>query len=221
MCFCAEASFASGAVLTSLGAYAQRRRANRSEVLLALVPILFGIQQCSEGIVWLSFTQPTLINSRDPSAFVFCMIATLWPVLIPAAFRAVEPNRKRQRLLAIALSAGILTSLFMLYHLFCSGSVAVIRDHSIWYEVEMPGKPVLRIAYLSVTTIAGLVSSWWTLRLLSILTFASFQLSMYAYETTYTSVWCFFAALISVLILVHVSRSTPTADQHLSFENLR
>lgn len=51
MCFSAPVSFSAGAVLLGLGS-AKRPR----ELPFAAIPLLFAIQQLSEGVIWLTFS---------------------------------------------------------------------------------------------------------------------------------------------------------------------
>ena len=48
MCFSATTSFAAGTALTAVGVISVRKSAGKAELPLALVPLLFGVQQISE-----------------------------------------------------------------------------------------------------------------------------------------------------------------------------
>ena len=54
MCFSATASFAAGTALSAVGGLTLRKSQGKVELPLALVPLLFGVQQFSEGFLWLS-----------------------------------------------------------------------------------------------------------------------------------------------------------------------
>ena len=55
MCFSATASFSAGTVLTVLGVATMRATRRKAEIPLASIPLLFGLQQIVEGMLWLSF----------------------------------------------------------------------------------------------------------------------------------------------------------------------
>ena len=57
MCFSATASFISGATLCVIGVATLKQTKAPAEVPIALIPLLFGIQQLTEGVIWLSFSQ--------------------------------------------------------------------------------------------------------------------------------------------------------------------
>jgi len=51
MCFSATASFASGVLLSTVGAATIRENKEPSRRLFAAIPMVFGLQQLSEGFV--------------------------------------------------------------------------------------------------------------------------------------------------------------------------
>ena len=55
MCFSATASFSAGAVLLGLGTLTVKSAHRRRELPLAAIPLLFAIQQLTEGVIWLTF----------------------------------------------------------------------------------------------------------------------------------------------------------------------
>lgn len=54
MCFSAGASFAAGTALSIVGVLTVRNSRGARELPLALIPLLFGVQQLTEGVLCLS-----------------------------------------------------------------------------------------------------------------------------------------------------------------------
>ena len=54
MCFSAAASFTAGAVLTGIGVATLRKVEHPTYYLFASIPLLFAVQQFSEGVLWLT-----------------------------------------------------------------------------------------------------------------------------------------------------------------------
>ena len=54
MCFSATASFSVGAILLGLGTLTLKAARRPPELVLAAIPLLFAIQQLSEGVIWLT-----------------------------------------------------------------------------------------------------------------------------------------------------------------------
>jgi hypothetical protein len=54
MCFSASASFIAGGALTAVGVVTLKKTENKKEIPFAAIPLLFGIQQLIEGVIWLT-----------------------------------------------------------------------------------------------------------------------------------------------------------------------
>lgn len=93
MCCSAAASFGVAATLLPVGAYclASAWWKNRMYLALAAIPVLFGLQQVCEGVVWVSAGRGDLETAHPATmAFLFFALA-LWEVWVPLAFAAIEP----------------------------------------------------------------------------------------------------------------------------------
>jgi hypothetical protein len=55
MCFSASASFIAGGSLSAVGVATLKQTKARTELPLAMIPLLFGVQQLTEGVIWLTF----------------------------------------------------------------------------------------------------------------------------------------------------------------------
>ena len=80
MCFSATASFVAGARLSVVGVATIRTAERPSELPFASIPLLFGIQQLVEGIIWLTFREeaPALKQSMT---YVYSFFShVLWPI---------------------------------------------------------------------------------------------------------------------------------------------
>ncbi len=83
MCFSATASFTASALLCAGSVVAISRTTNFRALALASIPLIFGIQQSLEGLVWIS--QPmSLTYYLGMYGFLFCAY-TVWPILVPTA----------------------------------------------------------------------------------------------------------------------------------------
>ena len=57
MCFSATASFSAGALLLGIGVLTLRLASRPREWPIAAIPLLFAVQQLSEGVIWLTFSR--------------------------------------------------------------------------------------------------------------------------------------------------------------------
>jgi hypothetical protein len=206
MCFSASASFAATTGLLVVGTFTVRRVRRKSELPYAAIPLLFGIQQFIEGAIWLSFRfDVPLLNPALTSAYsLFSHV--LWPACVPLAVLALEPVRWRRSVLSALFVAGAAVGLYLLLNMLrfpiisreAGGHVEYVSPH--FYALVVMG------AYLAGTCISGLFSSFGVVRLFGIGASLSFLAAYAAYANWFISVWCFFAAVLSVIVLLHFTR---------------
>lgn len=203
MCFSASASFIAGGTLSAAGAETLRHAKTRERLPLAAMPLLFGIQQAVEGVVWVSFGIPWL-NALATHVFVF-FSHVLWPTYVPIAVLLIEKEQGRRLVLKILALIGLATSLSLFYHAFLVGTpVSYASAHGIVYVTSLPMVPLGLGFYVLATCIACLASSHKFIRVLGIAMMGSLAIAYWSYEQAFYSVWCFFAAILSFIIYVHL-----------------
>lgn len=205
MCFSATVSFTAGAALSAVGVLTIRRSVGWREVPLAAVPLLFGVQQITEGVVWLGL-DGDLPQLQTWAAYIYSFFShALWPVLIPIAILLVETERWRRHALAAFVAAGVGVGLYLLFFLFWTPVTATVVGRSIAYESPHFYLAAVIVVYLLATCVSGLFSRHVCIRIFGMLAFVLAVAAAIVSMTTFVSVWCFFAAVLSVLILVHFS----------------
>ncbi len=113
MCFSAEASFAGGAIITVIGIASLRKASKTSQLPFASIPLIFGVQQISEGFVWLSLQSPHPPPGLTLPSMIFLLTAlVIWPTMIPFSVLRMEESEKKRRMLKFMLVAGFITSLY-------------------------------------------------------------------------------------------------------------
>lgn len=203
MCFSAEASFAGGIVISAIGIVTIREVHKPSQLIFASIPLFFGLQQIVEGSLWLTIPNPEFVNLQKIGTYIFLIMADfLWPTIIPMSVLLMEENGKRKRILKILLAMGITLSLYYAYCLFFFNVTPQIMGYHIQYNSTFPkslSMPAF-IIYLIVTITPLFVSGIKRTHMLGILMFLSCLVTAIFFTQYLTSVWCFFAALISAVI---------------------
>lgn len=213
MCFSATASFVAGGALSAAGVETLRHAKTKKRVPLAAIPLFFGIQQLVEGVVWSSFGIPWL-NTLATHLFVF-FSHVFWPSYIPLAILLIEKERGRRLMLKVLLLIGLATSLNLLFHsLLISTPIACITGGSIVYETLLPIIPLGLGFYVLATVVACLVSSHKYIRVFGIALLGSFIIAYWSYHKAFYSVWCFFAAILSFIIYVHLRTDIVEKVEH-------
>lgn len=218
MCFSATASFVAGTTLATIGVATLRKAERRSELPFAIIPLLFGIQQLVEGIIWLTFRNdaPVLRQTMTYGYSVFSHV--LWPIYIPFALMLLESTPWRKRALLAFQTAGLVVGMYLLFFLIARPLVAQVDgQHLVYNSPHFYLAPVM-VLYLAATCVSCFVSSHPFVRLFGLLALLSF-LATYMYATrALVSVWCFFAAILSLIIFVHLRYrhlgGFPKGDRH-------
>ena len=200
MCFSATASFSAGIVLLGIGMLTLKAARQPRELAFAAIPMLFAIQQLSEGVIWLTFRyEAPLLNTVMTHAYSF-FSHVLWPAYIPLAVLLIEPSGLRRRLLLAFVVGGLAVGVYLLYVLAAFGVASRPIGHHIEYDSPHFFAAAVMTLYLLSTTVSPLLSTHRMVKLFGVLALVSFGGAYFFYATWFISVWCFFAALLSVTV---------------------
>ncbi len=203
MCFSATASFSAGALLLGMGMLTLRSAKHPREWPFATIPMLFAIQQLTEGVIWLTFNaNAPLLNTVMTHVYSF-FSHVLWPVYLPVAVLMIEPPGRRRGTLAALVVAGSVVGVYLLYMLVAFPVVSrPTGQHVEYYSPHFFATAVMML-YLVSTTVSPLLSTLRGVRVFGCLALLAFGAAYYFYATWFISVWCFFAASLSFVIYFH------------------
>lgn len=204
MCFSATASFTAATVLTLIGAASIRTaRKDRSLLALACIPLFFALQQAGEGLVWLNLAHG-FETFTDIGKYIFMIFAYLvWPIWIPFALWQAEKTTWRKNLIVFFLLAGLCWSGIQAYNLAGINPAAHIVNNSIQYTANYYSQTALRyltLTYLLIVAIPAFVSSLRYIWFFGLFAILSAFFSLQYYRENFTSIWCFFAAISSMIL---------------------
>ncbi len=203
MCFSPEASFVGGVIISAIGIATVKKIHKSSQLLFAIIPLFFGFQQITEGFLWLTLPYSEYIYIQKATTYIFLIMAeVLWPIMIPLSVLLMEDNIKRKRILKGLLSLGILMSLYYTFCMLFFNVTPQIMNYHIQYNTGFPDSLAFFafLVYLIATISPLFVSSVKKMYLFGILLFLSCLVTLLFLTQYLTSVWCFFAALISGVI---------------------
>jgi len=205
MCFSASASFTASVALVALGAVAVRKARTRAELPYALIPVLFGIQQALEGALWLTFPdRAPALNVGLTHAYSF-FSHVLWPIYVPLAALAIEPVGVRRKVLAATAIAGAAVGLYLLLMLVRLPITARVVENHIFYDSPHFYVRLTMALYLLGTCASLMVSSHRRVAVFGLAAFASAVTAYAFYAYWFISVWCFLSAVMSLVVLWHLS----------------
>jgi hypothetical protein len=203
MCFSPEASFAGGIIISAIGVVTVKKVHRSSQILFASIPLFFGFQQFTEGLLWLTIPMAEYAVIQKISVYIFLIMAqVIWPVMIPLSVLFMEESKRKRRIIFALLLVGITLSLYYAFCLLFFSVSPIIDGFHIKYQNDFPKSlsMVAFIFYLTATITPLFVSSVKKTHLLGILMALSCFVTAIFFTQYLTSVWCFFAALISGVI---------------------
>jgi uncharacterized protein DUF6629 len=209
MCFSASASFAVSSVLIPAGVYClyKARRINHYYWVFALYPLVFGIQQAVEGWLWLTLDTPNGVSTRIAALGFIFFSHFFWLFWLPFSCYLLEKGSKRQLFLIFTVLGGLYgLSMFIPALLFADWLKISLIHNSISYELKlifdgfMP-RPLVRGVYALIVLIPLLLSSQRYIRNFGVMIFILLVVVAILSTKTFISVWCYFAAILSLYML--------------------
>jgi hypothetical protein len=204
MCFSATSSFVSGAIVTGLGGLTLRRVRGWDEVLFGSLPLLFGIHQLEEGVVWL--WQQGTVDPQVGKVFAWLYVVfaqAALPALAPLAVLLIERNPVRRRSIAPFAVAGFILACIGLWILCTQPIQPEIHQDAMSYGDRLTDSWAYTGMYVIVTCAPLFLSGYPWMITFGVATVIGLIASFWIKASALTSIWCAFEALVSLLIYLH------------------
>jgi hypothetical protein len=208
MCFSATANFVGSGVLGAVGVVTLTKVKHRRELLFAALPVLFAVHQFIEGFVWLGLDgilSPAV--AHDMGAAFMLYAQGLLPFLLPLSVLLFEPNGKSRRRMLPFLVLGGATTLYILWALTAFPLQLYVRGNSIVYINQATNNTTVAFLYV-IATCGSLFFS--KIKMMIVFGAANLTILLVVMEVkryAFTSLWCAYAAVASVIILAYFWRS--------------
>ncbi len=208
MCFSATANFVGSGVLGAVGVATLTKVKHRRELLFAALPVLFAVHQFIEGFVWLGLDgilSPAV--AHDMGAAFMLYAQGLLPFLLPLSVLLFEPNGKSRRRMLPFLVLGGATTLYILWALTAFPLQLYVRGNSIVYINQATNNTTVAFLYV-IATCGSLFFS--KIKMMIVFGAANLTILLVVMEVkryAFTSLWCAYAAVASVIILAYFWRS--------------
>jgi hypothetical protein len=203
MCFSATASFGAGALLTVIGIASLKKTKHRSQYLFAGIPLIFGVQQFAEGVLWVSIPAANATRLQEVSTYLFLFFAqVVWPIWVPVSIERLEQKGKSRPIQKLWIVAGWLVGLYLGFCLVMFHVEANIKGHHIAYFQDYPIilKKYVIILYAMAIIVPPFFSHIKKMWLLGVTILISYLITILFYDQYMLSVWCFFSSIISISI---------------------
>lgn len=222
MCFSATASFTATAVLVPAGVFSVYRAAqvDRRYVAIGALPLLFGIQQLVEGVVWIGGEQAasSLVAKASLAYMFFSWLA--WPVWVPLSTYFLEPCRRRFVFLILSILGGMLGAIqYFPYFLHPEWLTTTFRPNAISYSATelldfVIGREATYVLYVLAIITPLLLSSNRDARIFGVLVTAVVIVTYLFFQYAYISVFCAGGAVMSLyLVIAIMKKSRPLVQE--------
>jgi hypothetical protein len=204
MCFSAAANFVGSGVLGTVGVLTLTKVKHRRELLFASLPVLFALHQFIEGFVWLGLDgalSPAV--AHDMGAAFMLYAQGLLPFLLPLSVLLFEPDAGSRRRMLPFLVLGGATTLYILWALTAFPLQLYVRGNSIVYINQATNNIAVAVLYVIATCGSLFFSKIRMMVVFGMANLAIVLVVMGIKRYAFTSVWCAYAAVASVIILAY------------------
>lgn len=209
MCFSAAANFTGSGVLAAIGIVTLTKVKHRRELLFAALPTLFAVHQFIEGFVWLGLdgVLPPAVTHDMASAYMLYAQGLL-PFLLPLSVLLFEPDRTSRRRMLPFLVLGGATTVYILWALAAYPLEVYVRGNSIVYINQATNNTAVAVLYVIATCGSLFFSKVRAMVIFGAVNLAILLVVMEFKRYAFTSLWCAYAAIASLIILVYFWRSS-------------
>jgi hypothetical protein len=220
MCFSATASFGAGAVLGTIGVIAVVKAKTNPQRVFATIPLIFAVQQLTEGLLWLSLKDPSIAAYQSLLTYIYLVFAmAVWPLWVPLTIRLLEKDSRSKRIMnaLVGIGAFVAVCVVLVLSIYpvqvmtpvclsCPFSSTPSINQHLHYQFTFPPVPkgligAFTVLYIMATIITPFISSIKKMKWLGFVFLASYLFAVILYNNFVISVWCFFAALLSFVVL--------------------
>ena len=205
MCFSPEGDLIGGLVVTAIGVDACLHLRGRPEYrLIAPFPILLGLHQLDETFVWWQLQGHVSHGVGVVAMWIYLLFAfVVLPTMVPTMVLLLEPLGRR-RVIAPFLVLGVVTSAVLLETMVSGHPSATLGAYHVAYTIGLQHGMVIIGLYILATSGSMLASSirnvvWFgAVNVVAVIVLAKLC------ANGFTSLWCFYAALASGAIALHM-----------------
>jgi hypothetical protein len=208
MCFSATANFVGSGVLGGLGVATLAQVKHRRELMFASLPLMFALHQFAEGFVWLGLdgmVSPRVLHAAGAAFMLYAQ--GLLPALIPLSVMTFERTATRRRVMLPFVILGVGLTLYSLWALAAYPTEISVVRNSIVYLNQATNYTTVAVLYIIATCGSLFASENWSMRLFGAVNVVLLLITMAVKRYAFTSVWCAYAAVASVIVLAYFWQS--------------
>lgn len=220
MCFSATANFVGSGIIAGVGVVTLARVKDPREALFASMPLLFAVHQLLEGFVWLGLDGLMSETVLKGTAAGFMLYAQgLLPIILPLSILLIEPNPDRRKWIWPFVALGVVLGIYILWALTAFDTEVAAINHSVVYYNPGTSHAAVATFYVIATCGSLFFSGYRYIVALGALNLVGLVIVLIVRAYAFTSIWCAYAAVISILIYGHVHRLRAAERRGLQLQH--
>jgi hypothetical protein len=211
VCFSPEGDLVGGLVVTTIGVDACRHlRGRNNYLLLAATPLVLGAHQIDESLVWWSLQNHVPHLAGKIAMWIYLVVAfVVVPILVPTAIIWLQPTARRRWVIAPFVALGIGVAFVLLVTLLHGPVTVRLGSYHLAYSIGLKHGLVVIGLYIVATCGSLLVSGYRHIQIFGVANLVAVVILARLTADGFASLWCFYAALASGAISLHMRFAKP------------
>ena len=221
VCFSPEGDVAGGIIVTTIGVDTCRHlRGRREYLLLAVLPLVLGAHQLIESLVWWQLRGDVPYGIGRTAMWTYLVIALIVvPVLVPLSVMMLEPTGRRRLTIAPFVLLGVAVAVVLGVTMLHGPVTVGLGAYHLAYGIGLRNGVLVVGLYVLATCGALLASGYRDIVIFGLANVAAVIVLARLTADGFTSLWCFYAALASGAICLHMRYGRPHRAHPYAFEH--
>lgn len=216
VCFSRTADLVAGTALVPVAALTLRQVRYPRELWFAMLPAIFAVHQFLEVAVWAGLDGEVSPGTANLAMRAYLFIAwPLLPVYMPLAVMMLEPPGRARRWAVPFVALGAVVSIYLGFVVLANPVQVIRHPYGLEYLTVVQHPLLWAVLYIVAVIGPPLMSGYRSIVAFGVLNLVGLIVVAVFYFNAFASLWCVFAGVSSVLMLVHMirRRHTPDADR--------
>ncbi len=216
MCFSPTGDLVGGSVVVGIGVDVWRHLHGRFEYApIAALPIALGLHQIDETFVWWWLQGHVSRGVGEVAMWIYLIFAlVILPTVVPLMVYFFIPRSTRRRIVPF-VALGVVVSTILLEAMLVGHPMARLGTYHIAYTIGLQHGIFVIGLYIVATCGPLLVSGYRPMMWFGVANVAAVITLALLCASGFTSLWCFYAALVSAAIALHLRAEHRLAPQGL------
>jgi hypothetical protein len=186
---------------------------------VATLPLLLGLHQVDETFVWWGLQGHVSHEVGRVAMWIYLIFAlVLLPPLVPGLLAVFEPSRRHKLRYAPFVALGFFVSAVILEAMLVGHPSVRLGTYHLAYSIGLRHGVVIIGLYVVATCGSLLASGRRILIWFGLANLAAVIVLALLCASGFTSLWCFYAALVSGAIALHLRVRQPHSSQPILAE---